>query len=55
MKKNDEDFPTECGFLKIIIISVNKEFKNILIEQNEDYLVYIKNEEESNIERIPNN
>ena len=35
--------------------SVNKEFLNNLIEQNEDHLVYIKNEEESNIERILNN
>ena len=26
--------------------SLYKEFKNILIEQNEDYLDYIKNEEE---------
>ena len=35
--------------------SINKEFKNVLIEQNEDYLVYIKNEEESTFERTLNN
>ena len=40
---------------KKIYNSVNKEFKNILIEQNEDYLVYNKNEEKSNIERVHNN
>ena len=31
-----------------------KEFKNILIELNEEYLDYIKNEEESIIEKILN-
>ena len=30
------------------------EFQIILMEQNEEYLDYIKNEEESDIERIPN-
>ena len=28
--------------------------KTFLDEQNEDYLDYIKNEDESNIDRIPN-
>ena len=34
---------------------VNKKFKNYLIEQNEDYLVYNENEEKSHFETILNN
>ena len=34
------------------IDSLNKEFENILIEQKEEYLSYIKNEEESLMERF---
>ena len=52
--KNDEDLLTECGFLKDDIIRLNLAFKNILMEQNEKYLDYIKNEEESIIEKILN-
>ena len=52
--KNDNDLLTECGFLKDDINRLNKEFKNILIEQNEEYLDYIKNEEESIVERFLN-
>ena len=37
---------------KIDINRSNKEFKNILMEQNEENLDHIKNQEESNIERI---
>ena len=44
----------ECGFLKGDIIFLYEEFKNILIELNEDYLDHIKNQEESIIERILN-
>ena len=36
------------------INSLNKEFKNILTEQNDEYLSYIKNEEESLIEDFLN-
>ena len=50
--KNDINFVSECGFLKGDIIFLYKEFKNILIELNEDCLDYIKNEEEAIIEKI---
>ena len=49
--KSDNKLRQECGFLKSNINSLNKEFKIILTEQNEEYLSYIKNEEESLIER----
>ena len=52
--KKDLDLLNECGFLKNDIIRLNKEFKFDLMEQNEKYLDYIKNEEESIIERILN-
>ena len=52
--KNDDDLLTECGLLKDDINHLNLEFKNILMEQNEEYLDYIKNEEESIIENILN-
>ena len=50
--KTDNDLLTECGFLKDDINRLILEFKNILMEQNEEYLDYIKNEEESIIEKI---
>ena len=50
--KKDNDFSTECGFLKSDINRLCTEYKNILIEQNEEYLNYIKNQEESIIEKI---
>ena len=50
--KNYYDLLKECGFLKSDIGRLCLEFKNILIEQNEEYLDYIKIEEESSIERI---
>ena len=52
--KNDNDLLTECGFSEDDINRSNKEFKNILIEQNEQYLEFKKNEEESILERISN-
>ena len=52
--KNDVDFLTQCGFLKNDINPLFFEFKNILLEQNEDYLDYVKNEEESISEKILN-
>ena len=52
--KNDNKFLQECGFLMSDINSLNKEFKNILTEQNDEYLSYIKNEEESLIEDFLN-
>ena len=50
--KNDVNFLYECGFLKGDINFLSKEFKNILLELNEDYLDHIKNQEESIIEKI---
>ena len=40
--KNDDDFLTECVFLKDDNNRLCKYFKNILIEQKEEYLAYIK-------------
>ena len=50
--KNDANFLYECGFLKGDINFLYKEFKTILLELNEDYLDYIKNEEEAITEKI---
>ena len=52
--QNDENLLKEIGFSKNDINLLNLEFKKILIEQNEDFLSYIKNQEESIIERILN-
>ena len=52
--KNDVNFLYECGFLKGDINYLYKEFKNYLLELNEDYLDHVKNQEESIIERILN-
>ena len=52
--KTDVNFLYECGFLKGDINFLYKEFKNILLELNEDYLDHIKNQEESIIEKILN-
>ena len=52
--QNDKNLLKEIGFSKNDINLLNLEFKNILIEQNEDFLSYIKNQEESIIERILN-
>ena len=50
--KNDVDSLTESGYSKNDIGSLNKEPKNILLEQNDDYLYFIKNEEKSIIEKL---
>ena len=52
--KNDKDLLREVGFSERDINRLNLEFKNILIDQYEKYLDYIKNEEESIIERFLN-
>ena len=41
--------------IKIRVYRLSLEFENILSEENEEYLEYIKNEEEVVIERIPSN
>ena len=52
--KNDKDLLREVGLSERDINRLNLEFKNILIDQHEKYLDYIKNEEESIIERFLN-
>ena len=51
--KNYFDLIHECGFLKKNY-RLCKKFKKILMEKNEKYLNYIKNEEESVLEKILN-
>ena len=52
--KNDIIFLYDCGFLKGDIIFLYKEFKNILLEFNEEHLDHIKKQEESNLEKFLN-
>ena len=52
--KSDVNFSYECGFLKGDINFQYKEFKNILLELNEDYLDRIKNQEKSILEKFLN-
>ena len=47
-------FLYECGFLKGDNNFLYKEFIKILHELNEEYLDYIKNEEESILEKFLN-
>ena len=50
--QNDKNLLKEIGFSKNDINLLNLEFKNILLEEFENFLDYIKNEEEAVIERI---
>ena len=52
--RNDNGLLTDSGFLKDDINRLCKDFKNILLEKNEEYLDYIKNEEQSTIEKFLN-
>ena len=52
--KNDVDLLYKCGFLKDDINPLCSDFKTLLMEQNEKYLVYIKTEEEFIIESFSN-
>ena len=52
--QNDENLLKEIGFSKNDIINLYLEFKNILLEEYENYLYYIKNEEESLLETFLN-
>ena len=45
-------FLYECGCLKGDIIFLYKEFKNISLELNKDYLDHIRNQEESILEKF---
>ena len=51
---NDKDLLKECRFLKKDMNCLTLEFKNILMEENDEYLEYTKNEEKSILERILN-
>ena len=52
--KIDVNFFFEYGFLKSDINFLYKEFKNILLELNEDYLDHIKNQVYSVIQKFLN-
>ena len=52
--QNDKNLLKEIGFSKNDINLLNLEFKNIIIEEFENYLEYIKNEEESILEKFLN-
>ena len=52
--QNDKNLLKEIGFSKNDINLLNLEFKNILTEQNEDFLSYIKNQEDSILEKFLN-
>ena len=50
--QNDKNLLIEIGFSKSDIDLLNLEFKNIFLEEFENYLSYIKNEEESVLEKF---
>ena len=52
--QNEKDLLREVGFSERDINRLNLEFKNFSTEQHEEYLDYIKNEEESIIEKTLN-
>ena len=52
--QNDKNLLHEVDFSQRDINRLNLEFKNILIEQHEEWLDYIKNEEESVLEKFLN-
>ena len=51
---DDINLLKEIGFSKKDNNQISSQFKNILFEQHEFYLVYIKDQEESIIENILN-
>ena len=52
--KHDENLLREIGFSERDIKSLNLEFKNILIEQHEEIINYVKDQKESFVERFLN-
>ena len=50
--KNDVNFLYESGFLKGDTNFLYKEFKNILLELNQEYLDHFKNPEESILDKF---
>ena len=52
--QNDKNLLKEIGFSKNDILLLNLEFKNVLLEEFENYLDYIKDQEESFLEKFLN-
>ena len=52
--QNDKNLLNEIGFSKNGINILNLEFKNILLEEFENYLDYIKDQEDSILEKFLN-
>ena len=52
--QNDKNLLKEIGFSKDGINLLNLEFKNILLEEFENYLDFIKDQEESILEKFLN-
>ena len=52
--QNNKNLLHEVGFSQRDINRLSMEFKNVLIEQHEEWLDYIKNEEESILEKFLN-
>ena len=52
--QNDKNLLKEIGFSKNDINLLNLEFKNILLEEFQNYLDYIKDQEESILEKFLN-
>ena len=52
--QHDEDLLHEIGFSERDNNRLKLEFKNILVEQHEEYLAYVKDQEEPNIDKILN-
>ena len=52
--QNDKNLLKEIGFSKNDTNLLNLEFKNILLEEFENYLDYIKDQEESILEKFLN-
>ena len=53
--QNDKNLLKEIGFSKNDNNRLSIEFKKIVLEEFDDYLSYLKNDEESIIKRILNN
>ena len=53
--QNDKNLLKEIGFNRADVNLLNFEFKNILLEEFENYLDYIKDQEESILEKFLNN
>ena len=54
LSQNDKNLLKEIGFGERIINRVNLEFRNILIEGYEEYLEYVKDQDESILEKFLN-